>query len=120
MVRSNIIIMCYIITCMLCIALVYMTKCYTIAYEKIRVDEFKYWSSVPWKEVGKPKFPRWYIILSFALSFIPILNIFLLIGIIVNYIVVNIYESVANYTDKLIIRKICIVNRFTNWLFEKV
>lgn len=111
--------MCYIITCILCIALVYITKCYTIAYEKRRVDFYKYWSDVPWKEVGKPKFPRWYIILSFALSFVPILNIILFIAIIVNYIVVNI-EPDTNCTCKLTIRKICIVNKFTNWLFEKV
>ena len=119
MVRSNIITMCYIITCILCIALVYTTKCYTIVYEKRRVDYYKYWCDVPWKEAGKPKFPRWYIILSFALSLVPILNIFLFIGIIVNYIVVNI-EPDSNNTCKLIIRKICMVNRFTNWLFEKV
>lgn len=112
--------MLYIITCILCIALIYITKCYTIVYEKTRVDEYKHWSKVPWKEAGKPKFPRWYMILSFALSFVPILNIFLLIGIIINYIVVNIYEPGANCTSKLTIRKICIVNKFTNWLFEKV
>lgn len=120
MVRSNIIIMCYIITCILCIALVYITKCYTMVYEKTRVDYYKYWNEIPWKEVGKPKFPRWYIILSLILSFIPILNIFLLIGIIINYIVANTYEPTANCTYELTIRKICIVNKFTNWLFEKV
>ena len=113
--------MCYIITCILCIALVYITKCYTTVYEKRRVDYYKYWRDESWKEVGKPKFPRWYIILSLILSFIPTLNIFLFIGIIVNYFVVNIYdEPDDNNTCKLIIQKICIVNRFTNWLFEKV
>ena len=111
--------MLYIITCILCIALVYITKCYTIVYEKRRADFYKCWSNVPWKEAGKPKFSRWYIILSFALSFVPILNIFLFIAIIVNYIVVKI-EPGGNCTDKLTIRKICIVSRFTNWLLEKV
>ena len=111
--------MWYIITCILCIALVYMTKCHTIVYEKTRVDVYKYWNKSPWKEVGKPKFPRWYIILSLILSFIPILNIFLLIGIVVNYIVVA-FEPFSNDTNKLTIRKIRIVNKFTNWLFEKV
>ena len=111
--------MWYIITCILCIALVYITKCYTIVYEKTRVDEYKYWNRIPWKEVGKPKFPRWYMMLSLILSFIPILNIFLLIGIIINYVIVA-YEPSANDTNKLTIRKFCIVSKFTNWLFEKV
>jgi hypothetical protein len=111
--------MWYIITCILCIALVYITKCYTMVYEKTRVDYYKYWNKVPWKEVGKPKFPRWYIILSLILSFIPILNIFLLIGIIVNYITVA-SEPSDNNTNRLTIRKLCIVSKFTNWLFEKV
>ena len=111
--------MLYIITCILCIALVYITKCYTIVYEKTRVDEYKYWNKIPWKEVGKPKFPRWYMMLSLILPFIPILNIFLLIGIIVNYVIAA-YEPPSNCTTRLTIRKICIVNKFTNWLFEKV
>ena len=113
MVRSNTDIMWYIITCILCIALVYITKCYTIVYEKTRVDVYKYWSKSSWNKVGKPKFPRWYIILSLILSFIPILNIFLLVGIIVNYII-NAIEPSYNNTNKLTIRKICIVNEFTN------
>lgn len=111
--------MWYMITCILCIALVYITKCYTMVYEKTRVDEYKYWNKIPWKEVGKPKFPRWYMMLSLILSYIPILNIFLLIGIIVNYVIAA-YEPPRNCTTRLTIRKLCIVNKSTNWLFEKV
>lgn len=111
--------MCTVISCILCIALIYITKCHTIVYKKTRDDEYKHWSEVPLEEVGKPKFPRWYIMLSLILSFVPIINTLLLIGIIANYIVVN-YEPPHNYTSMLTIRKICIVNKFTNWLFVKV
>ena len=111
----------YIITCILCIALVYITKCYTTVYEKKREDIYSYWYHYKWVSKGKAKFPRWYIILSIVLSFVPVLNVFLFIGAIVNYIVVNKGPS-GNTTDKLTITKVSLdrVNKWVSWLFEKV
>ena len=111
----------YVVTCILCIALVYITKCCTTVYEKTRADEWKHWSKVPWNKVGKPKFPRWYIILSVILSFVPILNVLLIIGVVVNYIMVNI-EPPMNYSDKLTLTRVSLdkVNKSVSWLFEKV
>ncbi len=111
----------YIITCILCIALVYITKCCTTVYEKKRKDTYAHWYHYQWVNKGKAKFPRWYIILSIVLSFVPILNVFLFIGAIVNYIVVNI-EPQSNYTEKLIITKVNLdrANTCVSWLFEKV
>ena len=111
----------YIVTCILCIALIYIVKCYTQLYEKRRRDTYSYWHNYPWVEKGRPKFSRLYIIVSVALSFVPVLNVLLLIGAIVNYIVVNIGPR-FNYSDKLVVTKVSLakVNRFTSWLFEKV
>jgi hypothetical protein len=110
----------YIITCILCIALVYITKCYATVYEKTRVDKYEYWNTISWKKVGKPKFPRWYIILSIILSFVPILNVLLIIGVVVNYIIVNIEPD--DYSRKLTSTRISLdkVNKWVSWLFEKV
>lgn len=111
----------YIITCILCIALVYITKCCTTVYEKTRADEWKHWSRTPWEKKGKPKFPRWYIILSIVLSFVPILNVLLIIGVVVNYVIVNI-EPPTNCSDKLTLTRVSLdrVNTCVSWLFEKV
>lgn len=111
----------YIVTCILCIALVYITKCCTTVYEKTRADEWKHWSKIPWNKVGKPKFPRWYIILSVILSFVPILNVLLIIGVVVNYVMVN-FEPLYNCSDKLTLTRVSLdrVNKWVSWLFEKV
>lgn len=111
----------YIITCILCIALVYITKCCTTVYEKSRKDEYSLWYKYQWVNKGEAKFPRWYIILSIVLSFVPILNVFLFIRAIVNYIVVN-KEPSGNSTNELTITKVSLdrVNKWVGWLFEKV
>lgn len=111
----------YIITCILCIALVYITKCCTTVYVNKRRDTYSYWYNHQWVNKGKAKFPRWYIILSIVLSFVPVLNVFLFIGAIANYIVVN-KEPPGAYTDKLTITKVSLdrVNTWVSWLFEKV
>ena len=111
----------YIVTCILCIALIYIVKCCTQLYEKRRRDIFSYWYNYPWVEKGRTKFSRLYIIVSVALSFVPILNVLLLIAAIINYIVVNI-EPCRNNSDMLVITKVSLdkVNRFASWLIEKV
>lgn len=89
--------------------------------KKRRRDTFSYWYNYTWVEKGRTKFSRLYIIVSVALSFVPILNVLLLIGAIVNYIVVNIGPH-SNDSDKLVVTKVSLdkVNRFASWLIEKV
>lgn len=96
-------------------ALMFCTRVQT----KTRIRIVDYWSSVPWVDVGKPKWDRFTLIFACVVCLIPVVNIFLSFVAII-WFCNQLSAPRSDYGGELVYKRLIFKNIVTDWLMEEI